>query len=129
MNHPMDHIVVSLLADSLHFPTTVLQSHRPPHLQEDVIVVLLWEVVKGEWGDLADPLEGLIFHIDFMVDSFHIRNHGESCCTPPNNPNCQYHPTLPKISEIHSVNTKCAEQSFRWLNRFKYSMRNMHQYF
>ena len=64
----------------------------------------------------------------FVVDSFHIRNHVESCCMPADNPNCQYHPTLPKFSEIHGVNTECAEQSFRWLNRFKYSMRNMHQY-
>lgn len=70
----------------------------------------------------------LIRHVTFMVDSFHIRNHVESCCMPPENPNCQYHPTLPKFSEIHGVNTECAEQSFRWLNRFKYSMRNMHQY-
>ena len=60
----MAHIVVSLLADGLHFLSAVLQSHpalRPPHLQEDMIVVLFWEVVKEEWGDLADPLEGLIF--------------------------------------------------------------------
>ena len=35
---------------------------------------------------------------------------------------------LVHMSEIHGVNTECAEQSFRWLNRFKYSMRNMHQY-
>ena len=71
----------------------------------------------------------LIRYVTFLVDSFYIRNHVESCCMPPDNPNCQYHPTLPKISEIHSVNTECAEQSFCWPNRFKYSMRNMHQYF
>ena len=48
LNHPMEHIVVSLLADVLHFPSAVLQSHLalppPPHLQEDVIVGLLCEV-------------------------------------------------------------------------------------
>ena len=64
----MNHVVVSLLADSLHFPYGVLQSHPalPPHFQGDVIVVLLWKVVKGEWVDLADLLEGLIFHMGYM---------------------------------------------------------------
>ena len=74
----MDHIMVSLLSDSLHFPSAVLQSHSalpPPHLQEDVIVVLLWEVVKGEWVDLADPLEGLIFHVGLLHQGAHIHAH------------------------------------------------------
>ncbi len=30
-----------------------------------------------------------------------------------------YHPDLPQFSEIHGCNTECAEQAFRWLNKFK----------
>ena len=78
----MAHIVVSLLADGLHFLSAVLQSHpalRPPHLQEDMIVVLFWEVVKGEWGDLVDPLEGLIFHVSLLHQGAHILPHHAHC--------------------------------------------------
>ena len=56
-------------------------------------------------------------YVTFLVDSFHVRKHTEACCMPPDNPRCQYHPSLPKFAEIHGTNTECAEQSFRWLNK------------
>ena len=47
---------------------------------------------------------------------------------PPENPLCRYHPSLPHLSEIHGVNTECAEQAFRWLNKLKLSLKQMHQH-
>ena len=47
---------------------------------------------------------------------------------PPDNPECKYHPKLQRFSEIDGVNTECAEQSFRWLNRLKLSMKRMQQH-
>ena len=39
---------------------------------------------------------------------------------PPDNPKCEYHPTLPKFAEIHGTNTESCEQGFHRLNRYKY---------
>ena len=47
---------------------------------------------------------------------------------PADNPECKYHPKLPRFSEIDGVNTECAEQSFKWLNRLKLSMKRMQQH-
>ena len=70
----------------------------------------------------------LLRHVSFLVDSFHVRNHTEACCMPPENDRCEYHPSLPKFAEIHGTNTECAEQAFRWLNKLRYSMKSMHQH-
>jgi len=67
-------------------------------------------------------------HVSFLVDAFHVAHHTEPCCMPPNNPECKYHPKLAKFDDIRGANTECAEQSFRWLNKLKFSMKNMHQY-
>ena len=66
--------------------------------------------------------------VKFLVDSFHVGRHTEPCCMPPDNPDCKYHPKLQRFFEIHGVNTECAEQSFRWLNRLKLSMKRMQQH-
>ena len=47
---------------------------------------------------------------------------------PPDNPKCEYHPSLPKFAEIHGTNTESCEQGFRRLNRYKYSTRCMTTY-
>ena len=70
----------------------------------------------------------LIGRVKFLVDSFHVARHTEPCCMPPNQPQCKYHPTLERFKEVHGVNTECAEQSFRWLNRLKLSMKQMQQH-
>ena len=70
----------------------------------------------------------LLRHVSFLVDSFHVRNHTEAYCMPPENERCEYHPSLPKFAEIHGTNTECAEQAFRWLNKLRYSMKSMHQH-
>ena len=62
--------------------------------------------------------------VKFLVDSFHISRHTESCCMPPDNADCKFQ----RFNEIHGVNTECAKQSFRWLNRLKLFMKQMQQY-
>ena len=54
----------------------------------------------------------------------------EATCMPPDNPKCKYHPTLEEFSEVHGVNTECAEQAFKWLGKFKLVTRKMtrHRY-
>ena len=66
--------------------------------------------------------------VSFFVDNFHVAKHTEPCCMPPENPQCKYHPSLPHLSDIHGVNTECAEQAFRWLNKLKLSLKQMHQH-
>ncbi len=70
----------------------------------------------------------LLRNTKFLVDKFHCEKHTEVTCMPPSNPNCKYHPDLPQFSEIHGCNTECAEQAFRWLNKFKFTMRSMSRY-
>lgn len=78
---------------------------------------------KGSVG-AGIPLD----HVQFMVDLWHCNKHKEATCMPPDNPKCIYHPTLPHFSEIHGVNSECAEQAFKWLGRFKYHTRKMTRY-
>ena len=70
-------------------------------------------------------LKFLLINVKFMVDLFHCNKHTEPTCMPPDNPKCIYHPSLPAFSEIHGVNTECAEQAFKWLGRFKHITRRM----
>ncbi len=72
----------------------------------------------------------LLSKVKFLVDLFHCNKHTELCCMPPENPLCQYHPHLSAFTEIHGVNTECAEQAFKWLGRFKFHTRKMtrHRY-
>ena len=67
----------------------------------------------------------LLDNVKFMVDLWHCNKHKELTCMPPDNPKCIYHPTLPVFSEVHGVNTECAEQGFKWLGRFKHITRRM----
>ena len=68
-------------------------------------------------------------HVHFLVDRFHVSKHTEKCCIPvANNPDCKYNPDLPEFEEVSGVNTECAEQAFRWLNKLKYSVRQMSRY-
>lgn len=62
----------------------------------------------------------LLDHVKFLVDIFHVMKHKEQCCMPPNNPKCRYHPHLETFKEIRGTNTESAEQSNRFLNRFKH---------
>ena len=71
----------------------------------------------------------LLQHVKFLVDRFHVKGHTEKCCMPlENNPECYYHPDLEKFKDIHHANTECAEQAFRWLNKLKYTVRQMSRY-
>lgn len=72
----------------------------------------------------------LLSNVKFMVDLWHCNKHREATCMPPDNPKCKYHPTLEKFSEVHGVNTECAEQAFKWLGKFKLVTRKMtrHRY-
>ena len=55
----------------------------------------------------------LLDNVKMMVDLWHCQKHKEATCMPPDNPDCKYHPRLPQFSEIHGVNTECAEQAFK----------------
>ena len=66
-------------------------------------------------------------NVSFFVDSY-VGKHTEPCCMPPGNPAYRYHPSLPHLSEVHDVNTECAEQAFRWLNKLKSSLKQMHEH-
>ena len=70
----------------------------------------------------------LLDRVEFLVDAFHCKNHTEPCCMPPSNPECQFHPSLPKFREIHGANTESCEQGFRRLNKYKGSTRHMTQF-
>ena len=67
----------------------------------------------------------LLENVKFMVDLWHCNKHKEPTCMPPDNPKCIYHPHLPEFSEIHGVNSECAEQAFKWLGKFKFMTRRM----
>ena len=67
----------------------------------------------------------LLENIKFMVDLWHCNEHKEATCMPPDNPKCVYHPHLPAFSEIHGVNSECAELAFKWLGKFKFMSRRM----
>ena len=75
---------------------------------------------KGSFG-----AQILLDHVKMMVDLFHCQKHTEKTCMPPTNPECKYHPKLPKFSLVHGVNTECAEQAFKWLGNFKHITRKM----
>ena len=71
----------------------------------------------------------LLSHLQFVVDLFHCKKHKKDTCMPlENNPRCKYHPGLPEHSSIAGVNTQCAEQTFKWLNKFKWNVRRMSEY-
>ena len=60
----------------------------------------------------------LMENVNFLVDIFHVSKHTEDVCMPSDNPNCLYHPHLPKFEEIRGVNTESCEQGFRRLNQY-----------
>lgn len=70
----------------------------------------------------------LLDHVKFLVDIFHVMKHKEQCCMPPNNPKCRYHPHLETFKEIRGTNTESAEQSNRFLNRFKHMCKRMAEF-
>ena len=70
----------------------------------------------------------LIDNVQFLVDIFHISKHTEEVCMPPENPNCLYHPHLPKFDEIRGVNTESCEQGFKRLNQYFDLTRKMTQF-
>jgi hypothetical protein len=72
----------------------------------------------------------LLDHCKFCVDRFHVAKHTEPCCMPPSSDNSEslYHPDNSDFLAIKSANTECAEQCFRWLNKYKTILRNMKQY-
>ena len=70
----------------------------------------------------------LIDNVQFLVDIFHVSKHTEEVCMPPENPNCLYHPHLPKFDEIRGVNTESCEQGFKRLNQYFDLTRKMTQF-
>ena len=73
----------------------------------------------------------LLKNIKFLVDRFHVVGHTERCCQPPTihdpGKGC-YHPLNESFAEIRDANTECAEQCFKWLNKYKTIVRNMKQH-
>lgn len=68
----------------------------------------------------------LLNEVKFLVDIFHVVKHTKQCCMPlHDNPQCEYHPKLEKIKDIHGANTESCEQAFKRLNRFKHTTRMM----
>ena len=86
----------------------------------DLKPFLVNQAKKGSAGAIL-----LLERVQFLVDKFHCEKHTELTCMPPDNPKCEYHPSLPKFAEIHGTNTESCEQGFRRLNRYKYSTRYM----
>ena len=71
----------------------------------------------------------LLQKIQFLVDIWHCQKHTQAKCFPlENNPECRFHPNLPRFQEIHGANTESAEQAFAYLGRFKFIVRKMTQY-
>ena len=70
----------------------------------------------------------LLDNVQFLVDIFHVSKHTEEVCMPPENPNCLYHPHLPKFDEIRGVNTESCEQGFKRLNQYFELTRKMTQF-
>jgi len=70
----------------------------------------------------------ILKNVKFLVDRFHVAKHVSPTCMPPDNPSCQYHPDLPKFSELKGCNTQCAEQSFAWINKLKSGVRRMSRF-
>ena len=65
------------------------------------------------------------------MDRFHVEGHTEPCCLPPSDTDPSrgiYHPLNNDFDAIKDANTECAEQSFKWLNKYKLIVRNMNQY-
>ena len=62
----------------------------------------------------------LLKNVKFLVDRFHVEGHTERGC---------YHPKNKAFDEIRAANTECAEQCFKWLNKYKTIVRNMKQQF
>ena len=67
----------------------------------------------------------ILDNVCMMVDLWHCQKHKELTCMPPDNPQCKYHPHLADFSEVHGVNTECAEQAFKWLGKFKHNCRKI----
>lgn len=64
--------------------------------------------------------------VHFLVDRFHVSKRTEKCWMPvANNPLCKYNPDLPEFKEVSGVNSECAEQAIHWLNKLKFSIRQM----
>lgn len=63
----------------------------------------------------------LLKNVQFFVGRFHIAKQTEPCCLPPSEDNTRsyYHPDLPKVNAVKGANTECAEQSPKWLNKYK----------
>ena len=73
----------------------------------------------------------LLKNVKFLVDRFHVEGHTEQCCKPPSDDDAErgrYHPLHSDFKEIRDANTECAEQSFKWLNKYKTILRNMKQH-
>ena len=70
----------------------------------------------------------LLENVDFLVDIFHVSKHTQDVCMPLNNPNCKFHPLLPKFHAIKGTNTESCEQGFKRLNNYMSLTRKMTQY-
>ena len=73
----------------------------------------------------------LLKNVKFFVDRFHVEGHTERCCLHPSDDDPErgcYHPANKEFAEIKDANTECAEQCFKWLNKYKTIVRNMKQH-
>ena len=73
----------------------------------------------------------LLRNIKFLGDRFHVEGHTEQCCKLPSDDDPErgrYHPLHKDFNEIRDANTECAEQVFKWLNKYKTLLRNMKQH-
>ena len=73
----------------------------------------------------------LLKKVKFLVERFHVEGRTEPCCSPPCDSDSTigcYHPLHSDFDKIREANTECAEQSFKWLNKYKLIERNMKQH-
>ena len=114
-------VYLILLHTFVHDPHTVLRLHYLGYDRACNLKPYLEK--KARQGGAGAKL--LLDRVEFLVDAFHCKNHTEPYCMPPFNPECQFHPSLPKFREIHGANTESYEQGFRRLNEYKGSTRHM----
>lgn len=75
-------------------------------------------------GRTGDTVAEFYANLEFIVDIFHVEKHTLSKCII-NDPECTFHPHLPKFQYVRGMNTEVAEQSFHQLNKHKFSTRKM----
>ena len=75
-------------------------------------------------ADECNEIARRFLNLMYIVDIFHAERHTEPKCVL-NSGSCEFHPHLPRFSNVRSMNTEIAEQSFREINMVKCTTRKM----